>query len=88
MVERRQLLMSVETEFLTEPGPGGLFSRLSRIALLLDDFHHRCFDAFNLRFIDYSVLRVLRLVGPPYRLSPSELSGIVVRSTGGMTVGK
>jgi DNA-binding MarR family transcriptional regulator len=31
------------------------------------------------------VLRVLQLAGPPYRMSPTELSQTVVHSTGGMT---
>ena len=31
------------------------------------------------------MLRVLQLAGPPYQMSPAELSEIVLRSTGGMT---
>ena len=31
------------------------------------------------------MLRVLQLAGPPYRMSPTELSEIVLRSSGGMT---
>lgn len=53
--------------------------------MLLEDFQQRAFSPFGLRFIDYSVLRVLQLHGPPYQLSPSRLSEVVVRSTGGMT---
>ena len=71
--------------YLSEPGAVGLFTRLTRVGLLLDAFQHRCLDSFGLRFIDYSVLRVLELVGPPYRMSPTELAEIVLRSTGGMT---
>ena len=63
----------------------GLFTRLTRVGLLLDAFQHRCLDAFGLRFIDYSVLRVLQLAGPPYDMTPGELSEIVLRSSGGMT---
>ena len=40
---------------------------------------------FGLRFIDYSVLRVLRARREPHRMSPTELTEIVVRSSGGMT---
>ena len=57
----------------------------TRVGLLVDAFQHRCLDQFGLRFIDYSVLRVLELVGEPHRMSPTELSEIVVRSSGGMT---
>jgi DNA-binding MarR family transcriptional regulator len=63
----------------------GLFTRLTRVGLLLDAFQHRCLDQLGLRFIDYSVLRVLQLSGPPYEMTPTELSEIVLRSSGGMT---
>jgi DNA-binding MarR family transcriptional regulator len=68
-----------------EVGLHGFFARLARLSLLLDDIQHQCFDRFGLRFVDYSVLRVLQLAGPPYQLSPTKLSELVVRSTGGMT---
>ena len=71
--------------YLSEPGAVGLFTRLTRVGLLVDAFQHRCLDPFGLLFIDYSVLRVLELVGPPYRMSPTELAEILLRSSGGMT---
>lgn len=71
--------------YLTEPGAAGLFTRLTRAGLLLDDFQHRCLDPFGLRFVDYSVLRILQLEGPPYTRSPTELAELVLRSSGGMT---
>ena len=79
--------MSVDYEarYLSEPGAVGLFTRLTRVGLLVEAFQHRCLDPFGLKFIDYSVLRVLELVGEPHRMSPTELSEIVVRSSGGMT---
>ena len=77
--------MSTEARYLSEPGPMGLFTRLTRVGLLLDGFQHRVLDAFGLRFIDFSVLRVLQLSGAPYRASAGELSEIVLRSSGGMT---
>jgi DNA-binding MarR family transcriptional regulator len=75
----------IEGRYLSEPGPVGLFTRLTRVGLLVEAFQHRCLDPYGLRFIDYSVLRVLQLTGPPYRMSPTELSETVLRSTGGMT---
>jgi DNA-binding MarR family transcriptional regulator len=69
-------------EYLDEPGPHGFFSRLARVGLLLEAFQARCFDPFGLRFIDYSVLRMLQLEG---ELSPTRLAELVVRSSGGMT---
>ncbi|HEX4531330.1 MAG TPA: MarR family transcriptional regulator [Acidimicrobiia bacterium] len=77
--------MDYEATYLSEPGAVGLFTRLTRVGLLVDAFQHRCLDPFGLLFIDYSVLRVLELVGEPHRMSPTELSEIVVRSSGGMT---
>jgi len=77
--------VDVEARYLSEPGPVGLFTRLARVGLLVDAFQHRCLDEFGLRFVDYSVLRLLELSGAPHRLSPTELSEILVRSTGGVT---
>lgn len=70
---------------LADPGPTGLFSRLARVGLFLDAFQHRTLDRFGLHFIDYSLLRVLQTAGPPYRASPTELSQILLRSSGGIT---
>jgi DNA-binding MarR family transcriptional regulator len=77
--------MNYEAQYLSEPGAVGLFTRLTRVGLLVDAFQHRCLDQFGLLFIDYSVLRVLELSGPPYRMSPTELAEILLRSSGGMT---
>ena len=77
--------VSPADRYLQEDGASGLFTRLTRVGLLLDAFQHRCFDAFGLRFIDYSVLRVLHLANRPYRMSPSELTELLLRSSGGMT---
>jgi DNA-binding MarR family transcriptional regulator len=71
--------------YLGDEGAFGLFTRLQRVGLLLDAFQHRCFDAFGLRFIDYSVLRVLHLADRPYQMTPSELTELLLRSSGGMT---
>lgn len=76
---------SVAAEYLAEPGPSGLFTRLTGVGLLLQSFQEGCLGRFGLRFIDFSVLRVLELAGSPYRMSPTRLSEIVLRPTGGMT---
>jgi DNA-binding MarR family transcriptional regulator len=77
--------VDVDARYLSEPGAVGLFTRITRVGLLVDAFQHRALDPFGLLFIDYSVLRVLQLAGAPYRMSPTELSEIVLRSSGGMT---
>ena len=68
---------------LDEPGPAGLFTRLTRVGLLLDAFQHRCLDEFGLRFIDYALLRVLQASDD--RVSAGELADVLLRSTGGIT---
>src|SRR5439155_18069408 len=82
---RREVTIDYEARYLSEPGAVGLFTRLTRVGLLVDAFQHRCLDPFGLLFIDHSVLRVLELIGEPYQMSPSELADILLRSSGGMT---
>src|SRR5947209_3023279 len=72
----------LEIDRFAGPGQSGVLTRLSRVGLLLDSFQHRVLDEFGLRFVDFSVLRVLVLGGS---MSPGELADITVRSTGGMT---
>ena len=79
------MTIDYEAKYLSEPGAVGLFTRLTRVGLLVDAFQHRCLDEFGLLFIDHSVLRVLELIGEPYQMSPSELADILLRSSGGMT---
>lgn len=71
--------------YLSDPGQSGLFTRLARLGLLVDAFQHQALDGFGLRFIDFSVLRLLQLAGSPHQLSPSELAELTLRSTGGIT---
>jgi DNA-binding MarR family transcriptional regulator len=76
-------IVSLEDRYLAEPGGHGLFTRLTRVGLLLDVFQHRCLDRFGLRFVDYSVLRVLQFADRS--VSAGELSELLFRSTGGIT---
>ena len=68
-----------------ESGPLALFSHMSRVSLLLQALQEECLAPFGLRFVDYSVLRILDYAGPPHRMSPSRLAEAVVCTTGGMT---
>ena len=77
--------MATPVHRLGEPGPIGLFARLARVGLFLDAFQHRCLDPFGLKFVDYSLLRVLQTSGPPHTASPTQLSEILLRSSGGVT---
>jgi DNA-binding MarR family transcriptional regulator len=69
--------------YLADAGPAGVFTRLTRVGLFLDAFQHRCLDRFNLRFVDYSLLRVLQIAGEP--VTPGELTDLLLRSSGGIT---
>lgn len=71
--------------YLADAGPTGLFTRMARATLLMEALQHRCLDPFDLRFIDFSVLRVLQLATPDHQLSPSELADLTLRSSGGIT---
>jgi DNA-binding MarR family transcriptional regulator len=68
-----------------QSGPLVLFTHLARTTLFLEALQDECLRPFGLSFVDYSVLRVLRNVGPPHRLSPSRLADVVLVTTGGMT---
>jgi DNA-binding MarR family transcriptional regulator len=68
-----------------DSGPLVLFTHLARTTLFLEALQDECLRPFGLSFADYSVLRVLRNVGPPHRLSPSRVADVVLRTTGGMT---
>ncbi len=76
-------MTSLSDRYLSEAGPAGVFTRLARVGLLLDSFQHRCLDAFDLRFVDYSVLRILQLAGAP--VTAGELGELLLRSSGGIT---
>ena len=74
-----------ESPLYPEVGPLALFSHMSRVSLFLQALQEECLAPFGLRFVDYSVLRILDYAGPPHRMSPSRLAEGVVRTTGGMT---
>jgi DNA-binding MarR family transcriptional regulator len=59
--------------------------RLARLVTLGDAFQRAVLAPFELTVGDYMVLGALRRSGPPYELTPSQLSGRLERSSGGMT---
>jgi DNA-binding MarR family transcriptional regulator len=59
--------------------------RLARLAVLLETFESEVLRPFELARSDYGVLAMLRRAGPPYELSPSQLTSELDRSSGGMT---
>ena len=80
-------MASASSPAFTPPDTGelALFTHLARTSLFLDALQHECLEPFGLSFTDYSVLRVLRLTGPPHRLAPRQLADAVICTSGGMT---
>ena len=68
-----------------DTGPLPPLVRLARLSVLLKAFESEVLRPFELARSDYGVLAMLRRAGPPYELSPSELTGWLDRSSGGMT---
>lgn len=76
--------MTDELDRYVEPGSAGLFTRLTRVALRLEAVQRRCLDDFGLNFGDFAALRVLMLA-PDEQLLPTELSRLLLRTSGGIT---
>lgn len=68
-----------------DTAPIDVVARLGRIAYYFDQRHQAFFAAHDLTRADWDILASLRRVGPPYRLSPTELYQALMRSSGGMT---
>jgi len=79
------LVTDTATGVLPDSGPLALFTHLARTSLFLEALQEERLEPYGLSFGDYSVLRVLRQLGSPYRLSPKNLADTVVRTSGGMT---
>jgi len=65
--------------------PIGTIGRLRLAGQLVSAFYERSVKPFDLRPADFFLLSELRRAGPPYTLSPGELSLELVRSSGGIT---
>ena len=62
-----------------------LLGPIHRIARLSGDALERTYGALGTTRADVDVLSTLRRAGPPFRMSPSRLAGILMVTTGGMT---
>ncbi len=65
--------------------PIALVARLGRATSYIDHQLAAYFAEHDLTRADWDVLASLRRIGPPYRLSPTELYHGLMRSSGGMT---
>jgi DNA-binding MarR family transcriptional regulator len=68
-----------------DPSPMGVIGRISRSAVLLQRELDGAFAQFGLTGGDFDVLATLRRAGPPFTLSPGQLSLSTMVSSGGMT---
>jgi DNA-binding MarR family transcriptional regulator len=65
--------------------PMALIARLGRVTSYVDHQLAAFFAEHDLTRADWDVLASLRRIGPPYRLSPTELYRGLMRSSAGMT---
>src|SRR3954454_21114856 len=65
--------------------PVEVFSRISRLARLLDRARRRAFTAHRIEPWEFDVLAALRRAGAPYQLSPGRLLHETLVTSGTMT---
>jgi DNA-binding MarR family transcriptional regulator len=65
--------------------PVEVFSRISRLSRLLDRARREAFTGQSLEPWEFDVLAALRRAGRPYRLSPGQLLGETMVTSGTMT---
>jgi DNA-binding MarR family transcriptional regulator len=65
--------------------PVGVVARVGRLARYFDHGLERVFTRYGLRREHWDALASLRRVGPPFRLSPTDLYRGLMRSSGAMT---
>jgi DNA-binding MarR family transcriptional regulator len=62
-----------------------VIGRISRLARLVEGEHEAVFAAHDLNAGEFDVLAALRRSGPPYGLTPTDLSAALMVTSGGMT---
>lgn len=68
-----------------DTSPMGIWSRITRLAGVLDVQRKRCFAEHDLEIWEFDVLSALRRAGHPYRLSPGQLLQLTHVTSGTMT---
>jgi DNA-binding MarR family transcriptional regulator len=68
-----------------DSSPMEVVGRITRVAALAQRQLESVFDRFGLAGGDFDVLATLLRSGPPYRLTPGQLSRTTMVTTGGMT---
>ncbi|MER6028387.1 MarR family transcriptional regulator [Streptomyces sp. NPDC001851] len=62
-----------------------VFGRIYRLARAMGDRMEKTYQSFGISRGEFDVLATLRRAGEPYTLSPRQLSGTLMLTTGGMT---
>ena len=65
--------------------PMAVFGRIYRLSRLMGDRTEKEYQRFGIGRGEFDVLATLRRAGEPYTLSPRQLSGTLMLTTGGMT---
>ena len=65
--------------------PVAVVARVGRVSRYLDGGMEELFERHGINRASWDVLAALRRVGPPFRLSPTELYNSVMRTSGAMT---
>ncbi|MEV4415255.1 MarR family transcriptional regulator [Catellatospora sp. NPDC049609] len=65
--------------------PMEVFGRVYRVAAAIGDRMERAYQTLGIGRGEFDVLATLRRTGPPYNLSPKQLSDTLMLTTGGMT---
>ena len=65
--------------------PMALFGRIYRLSRLMGDRMEKEYQRYGIGRGEFDVLATLRRSGAPYTLSPRQLSGTLMLTTGGMT---
>ena len=68
-----------------EAEPSQVIERIGRIALQLGRWQDELFSRYGLNRGEVGVLYALRGVGPPHRLSPTQLSKVLMLTSAGVT---
>ncbi|MFF0550458.1 MarR family winged helix-turn-helix transcriptional regulator [Streptomyces sp. NPDC004311] len=68
-----------------DTAPMALFGRIYRIAKAMGDAVEERYQRFGISRGEFDVIATLRRSGPPYTLSPRQLSATLMLTTGGMT---
>ena len=77
--------MSAIDQYLHEDGRSGIFTRLARLGLLVEEFQRSCLEGFSITFIEFSTLRVISIEEAESPITATELARYIFRSTGAVT---